>query len=394
MNDIRPLSTANVSGKRVLLRAGFDVPLENGVVSDTRRIEALVPTMRWILDHGGRLILLAHQGRPKGKPTPEFSQRPLVAPLETLLKTTVHFSSAVTGPETEKLAATLQDGEVLLVENLRFDPREEKDDPTFAKELAALGDLYVNDAFTNCHRAHSSVSALAKLLPGYAGLNLLEELTHLAPVTEDPRRPLTLVISGAKMETKVPVIRRFLSIADDVIVGGAIANTFLAARGFDVGTSLYEPEQIELVQEIMLESEKSDRAKIHLPNDVVVASAEVSDAPTALDLPVEEVEGDMSISDIGAVTAKRNADIIAKSGMVVWNGPLGLYEEGYDTSSKEILKAIAESGAFSVVGGGDTVNLVKELNLQDKISFVSTGGGAMLEFLAKGTLVGIESLNQ
>lgn len=391
---IQPLTDAQVRGKRVLLRAGFDVPLEKGEVNDTSRLEALKPTMTWIIENGGRLILLAHQGRPKGKPVPEFSQRPLVAPLEKILGRSVAFCEHTTGPEAQKAAQALKDGEVLLLENLRYDPREEKDDESFAAELAVMGDLYVNDAFTNCHRAHASVSALAKKLPAYAGLNLLEELKHLTPAVEDPRRPLLLVISGAKMETKVPVIRRFLELADDIIIGGAIANTFLAARGFDVGASLHEPDQVELCQAIMLESEQPGRAVLHLPRDVVVGSADAGEQPVALDLPVEDVEGDMSIGDIGAVTAARHADLVAKAGTVIWNGPLGRYEiEAFSKGSLALVDALAASKAITVIGGGDTLDLHeryhKDLNAY---GFVSTAGGAMLEFLAGEKLPGLLAL--
>lgn len=391
---IRPLTDADVRGKRVLLRAGFDVPMEKGIVNDTRRLEALQPTMSWILEQGGRLVLLAHQGRPKGKPVPEFSQRPLAAPLEKILGRPVAFSEQVGGPDAENMSKTLKDGEVLLIENLRYDPGEEADDAAFAKKLAALGDLYVNDAFTCCHRAHASVSALAKLLPAYAGLNLLEELKHLTPAVDDPRRPLLLIISGAKMETKVPVIRRFLELADDVIIGGAIANTFLAARGFDVGASLHEPEQIELCREIMLESEKEGRAVIHLPHDVVVASTDAGEDAPILDLPVEDVEGDMSISDIGAVTAKRNAELAAKAGTVVWNGPLGRYEmKQFSRGSLSLVDALQNSQAVTVIGGGDTLDLHERYGKDlSAYGFVSTAGGAMLEFLAGETLPGLKAL--
>ncbi len=391
---IRPLTEADVRGKRVLLRAGFDVPLEKGEVNDTRRLEALEPTMSWILQHGGRLVLLAHQGRPKGKPVPEFSQRPLVAPLKKILGREVAFCPEVGGPEAEKMSRALNDGETLLIENLRYNPGEETDDAAFAKALAALGDLYVNDAFTCCHRAHASVSALAKLLPAYAGLNLLEELKHLTPAVEDPRRPLLLVISGAKMETKVPVIRRFLKLADDIIIGGALANTFLAARGFDVGASLHEADQIDLCREIMLESEKPGHAKLHLPHDVVVASAAAREDAAVLDLPVEDVEGDMSISDIGAVTAKRNAGLVAKAGTVIWNGPLGRYEmEPFSKGSLALVEALQQSQAVTVIGGGDTLDLHERYKKDlSAYGFVSTAGGAMLEFLAGETLPGLRAL--
>lgn len=393
---ITPLQSAAVRGKRVLLRAGFDVPMENGTVSDTRRLEALKPTMMWILENGGRLVLLAHQGRPKGKPVPEFSQRPLAEPLSKILGRPVAFCAAVMGPEAEAATAALKDGDVVLLENLRYDAGEEKDDPAFAAALAKLGDLYVNDAFTCCHRAHASVSALAGLLPAYAGLNLLEELAHLEPAVKDPKRPLVLVISGAKMETKVPVIRRFLGLADDIIVGGAIANTFLAATGYDVGASLFEPDQADMAREILAQSKDNHaNAIIHLPEDVVVASKDAEETAAGIDLPLEDVEGDMSICDCGAKTAARNAALIAKAGTVIWNGPLGRYEmPAFANGSLSLADALAASKAVSIVGGGDTLDLHERYSRPlSAYGFVSTAGGAMLEFLAGGDMPGLRALD-
>lgn len=392
---ITPLQSAAVRGKRVLLRAGFDVPMDAGAVSDTRRLEALKPTMEWIVENGGRLVLLAHQGRPKGKPVPEFSQRPLAEPLSQILGRPVAFCPAIVGPEAEAATSALKDGEVILLENLRYDPGEEKDDPAFAAALAKLGDLYVNDAFTCCHRAHASVSALAALLPAYAGLNLLEELAHLEPAVKEPKRPLVLVISGAKMETKVPVIRRFLGLADDIIVGGAIANTFLAATGYDVGASLFEPDQADMAREILAQSKDNHaNAIIHLPEDVVVASKDAEETAAGIDLPLEDVEGDMSICDCGTKTAARNAALIAKAGTVIWNGPLGRYEmPAFSKGSLALADALAASKATTIVGGGDTLDLHERYGKPlTTYSFVSTAGGAMLEFLAGGDMPGLRAL--
>lgn len=373
-----------MDGKTVLLRAGFDVPMEHGQVKDAERIDILLPTMRRILDHGA-LVILSHQGRPKGKVDQEFSQRPLVPILTEKLGREVLFAESPTGEKTVEMAKALKNGDILLVENLRFDPREEKNDASFAKELAQLGHIYVNDAFTNCHRSHASMVALAELLPAYAGLQLEKEVTYLGKVVDDPRRPLTLVISGAKMETKIPVITQFLDRGDDVLTGGCIANTFLAARGFDVGASLYEQEFVDACQELMLEAEKSEKADIHLPQDVLVASG--PEGTEALDLPAEDVEGDMQILDIGKVAAERFAKVIDAAGMIVWNGPVGMSEkEPFSNGSKRIAHAVAAAtkrGATTIVGGGDTIGFHRQYGLPlDAYSFVSTGGGAMLEFLA------------
>jgi phosphoglycerate kinase len=390
------LANADLQGKKVLLRAGFDVPIENDVVEDASRIEALVPTMRHILDAGASLIIMAHQGRPNGKVDPEFTQKPIVEVLKKLLKTEVHFAESCTGPAATEASHALKPGQVLLLENLRYDPREEKNDAAFAKELASLGEIYVNDAFTNCHRAHASMVGVPALLPSYMGLQLEQEVKNLSRVTEDPRRPVTLIVSGAKMETKVPVIEHFLSIGDDVLLGGAIANTFMAARGFDVGASLYEQEFVEKAQEIMLESEKEEGAKICVPRDAVVAT-EASEDAEKLDLPLEDIGGDMKILDIGKVTLERYVQIIQASGMIVWNGPLGLYEiNHFSHATKRIAEAMAAAtkrGAVTIVGGGDTIDFHTRYKYDlSAYTFVSTGGGAMLEFIGGTPLPALEAL--
>ncbi|TSC79646.1 MAG: phosphoglycerate kinase [Candidatus Peregrinibacteria bacterium Gr01-1014_25] len=392
----RTLDQAQLGGKRVLLRAGFDVPVEGGVVTDTSRIEAILPTMRFILDHGASLVIMAHQGRPKDAPDPAFSQKPLVPVLEKLLKATVHFAPSCTGSDAVSLSGKLQPGDVLLLENLRFDPREKKNDPSLARDLASLADIYVNDAFTNCHRKHASMVGVPALLPSFMGLQLEREVRHLAPILGDPRRPTTLIISGAKMETKIPVIRNFLDRGDDILLGGCIANTFLAARGFDVGASRYEPDFVEQCRELMLEAEKPEKADIHVPRDAVVASAPSSDS-IAMDLPLEDIEGDMQILDIGTVSAERYEAIIRKSGTIVWNGPLGLFEvPHFANASKRIAAAVADAtrgGATSVVGGGDTLDFHVRYGLPlEAYTFASTAGGAMLEFLAGERFIALEAL--
>lgn len=396
MPSYRTLSQIDLKGKRVLLRAGFDVPMEKGKVSDITRVEALVPTMKHILGKKAVLVILAHQGRPKDKPEPEFSQEPLVPVLKKLLKTTVHFAKDCVGPLAEKAVKAAKPGEVVLLENLRFHTGEKKNDPTFAKQLAALGDVYVNDAFTNCHREHASMVGVPKLLPACMGLSLEEEITHLSTVLDKPGKPLTLIIAGSKMETKVPVIERFIAKGDHVLLGGCIANTFIAARGFSVGASKYDEEGTEQAQEFMLESGKPKRAKIHVPRDVVVAS-ELSEKAAKIDIPVEDVEGDMCIFDIGAVTVKRYCDAIAASKMIIWNGPLGVYEYNrFSHASKRIAEAIAaatKKGAVSIIGGGDTIDFhIRYKYPLSTYSFVSMGGGAMLEYIAGKKFASLKQL--
>lgn len=386
------LSQAHIDGKRVLLRAGFDLPMENGEVQDISRVEALVPTMTYILDHGAALIIMAHQGRPKGKPVPEFSQKPLVPILKKLLGTIVHFAPSCTGPDTHAVAASLKPGEVLLLENLRYDPREEKNDEGFAKELASLGEVYVNDAFTNCHRAHASMVGIPTLLPSYMGLQLEQEVTHLSKVVDHPAHPLTLIVSGAKMETKVPVITFFRDKGDDILLGGAIANTFVAAEGNDVGRSLYEPEFAAEAKTMLHQG----GARIHVPVDAVVATELKEDAAWKR-VNVDMIPADMSIYDVGDATIAEYIGIIEKSKSIIWNGPIGVYEVApFATASERIAEAISAAtvrGAFSVIGGGDTIDLHTRYDLPlDAYSFVSTGGGAMLEFVSGQTLPALAAL--
>lgn len=383
----RLLSEANLKGKRVLLRAGFDLPMSpSGTVEDITRVEAIQKTMKFIIDSGAILIILAHQGRPKDAPDPAFSQKPIVDVLKKILKTTVYFASDCIGPDAEKTVAKAKPGEVVLLENLRFHPGEKKNDRAFSKALAALGDIYVNDAFTNCHRVHASMVGVAKILPSYMGFNLEQEIKHLSIALEKPERPLTLIIAGSKMETKVPVIERFLEKGDHILVGGCIANTLIAARGFDVGASKYDEQGIELAQTLMLESAKESRAKIHVPRDVVVAN-ELSETAVKLDLPVEDILGDMAIYDIGKVTIDRYIEAIESSKLIVWNGPLGVYEYNrFSHATKRIAEAIAAAtsrGATTLIGGGDTVDFHLKYGYSlSAYSFVSMGGGAMLEFIA------------
>lgn len=399
VKQYRTLDQVELKGKRVLLRAGFDLPMGDGIIVDTERIEALLPTMRRILDAGAALIIMAHQGRPKGEGfEAEFSQRPLVPILERLLGVPVAFVQSCTGKEPLALAQDLHPGHVLLLENLRFHKGEKKNDPAFSKELAELGDLYVNDAFPNIHREDASMVGVPKLLPAFMGLRLAEEVQHLSQVLDDPRRPLTVIIGGAKMETKVPVVSAFLASADNILVGGAVANTFIAARGFSVGRSKYEPDFVPKAQEFMLEGEKEENADIHIPRDAVVASAPTNDA-VRLDLPLEDIGGDMSMLDVGKISIERYIAIIKKSGMVVWNGPLGLYEvEAFSQGTQRIAEALVSAtrgaGVVSIIGGGDTLDAHRRYGLSlSAYSFVSTGGGAMLEFLSGGQFHALEALS-
>lgn len=397
------LKDAAIAGKRVLLRAGFDLPIKNGEVQDVTRIEAMLPTIKYVVDSGAALIIIAHQGRPDPeKREPEFSQKPVAAALERLLGSDVTFiEGSCVSDEAKQAAQSLESGRVLLLENLRYEKGEKSKDAAerdvLGKELASLADIYVNDAFTNCHRDHASMTSVPKFLPSFMGIQLEREVEHLSKVTDDPKHPLTLIISGAKMETKVPVIEHFLDKGDDVLVGGCIANTLMAARGFDMAESKYEEDFVEVAQNIMLESEKEENATVHVPRDVVVAD-EVSADASALDLPLEDIEGDMKVLDIGSVTANRYCEIIAASKMIVWNGPLGVYEyEQFAGASKRVavaLQDVAKAGAEVIIGGGDTLDFHHKYDLSmDDYTFVSTGGGAMLEFITGKKLPALEALS-
>ncbi len=394
------LKDQNLSGKRVLLRAGFDVPIENGEVQDTTRIEALVPTMKHIIDGGGKLIIMAHQGRPKAKRVPEMSQKPLVSVLDKLLSVSVKFCNQCRGDEAKEMVNELSEGEVLLLENLRYEKEEKSKDETerdsFGKELAELGDIYVNDAFTNCHRDHASMTSVPKFLPGCMGFAVQSELEGLSKAIEDPKRPVTLIISGAKIETKVPIIKNFMNHGDNVLVGGCIANTLIVARGFNVGKSKYDDKFVNLAKDLMLEGESEDNADIHIPFDSVVAAKATEDAEK-INVPSEEIAEDMAIFDVGEKTIEGYKEIIAASGTIVWNGPMGVYEiDGFSNATRCIADAVKEAtekGAVSIIGGGDTLDFHDRYDYpMDKYTFVSSAGGAMLDFVAGKKLPALEAL--
>ncbi|MDP7247636.1 MAG: phosphoglycerate kinase [Candidatus Peribacteraceae bacterium] len=394
------LKDQNLSGKRVLLRAGFDVPIENEEVQDTTRIEAIVPTMKHIIDRGGKLIVMAHQGRPKAERVPEMSQKPLVPVLDKLLSVSVKFCSQCRGDEAKKMVGELSEGEVLLLENLRYEKEEKSKDKaerdSFGKELAEFGDIYVNDAFTNCHRDHASMTSVPKFLPGYIGFAVQSEIEGLSKAIEEPKRPVTLIISGAKIETKVPIIKNFMNHGDDVLVGGCIANTLIVARGFNVGKSEYDDKFVDLAKDLILEGESEDNADIHIPFDSVVAAKATEDVEK-INVPSEKIAEDMAIFDVGEKTIEGYKEIIAASGTIVWNGPLGVYEiDGFSNATKRVADAVkkaTEKGAVSIIGGGDTLDFHDRYDYpMDKYTFVSSAGGAMLDFVAGKKLPALEAL--
>ncbi|MBP9718336.1 phosphoglycerate kinase [Candidatus Gracilibacteria bacterium] len=392
---LRTLSKVkSLKGKRVLVRVDFNVPIDKKGVSDDTRIRETLPTLKHLIKQGARVIVITHLGRPEGKVVEKLKLDAVAKSLSKLLKKKVQKLNACIGPKVEAAIDKMKNGEVMLLENIRFYPEEETCEAAFTKALASLGDVFVNDAFAACHRKHASVYGIAKKLPSYAGFLIEQEMKNLAPLLAKPKHPFTLIVGGAKIDTKIGLIKNFIGKADHIIIGGALANTFLAAQGFDVGGSLYEKEKIVVAQEILMLAEKKHQ-HISLPEDVVVAS-EATEYATHLDVPAEDVEGDMKIFDIGVKTQKKFAKIIGASKMVVWNGPLGLYEfTPFRGGTSAVAKATAKvtGKAQTVIGGGDTLDALTRCKVaRKKFTFVSTGGGAMLEFLEGKKLPGIEVL--
>lgn len=381
MKKLRTLKEGNFKNKKVIVRVDFNVSLKNGIVQDDTRVKSVLPTLKYLIDKGARLILISHLGRPKDRPNPELSLKPVATCLSKLLKKNIHHIHDCIGKDAFSASKKMKKGDILMLENIRFYKEEQTCDEQFSKKLASLGDVFVNDAFGVMHRKHASTYGIAKYLPSYAGLLVEKEIEMLSSLLKDIERPFTMIFGGAKIKDKIGVITSFLGKTDYILVGGGIANTFLAAQGFDIGASLYEPEMIDAAQEIMLNSEKY-KGEFIVPCDALVAD-EISEKADTADIPVEDVIGDMRILDIGKLTIEKYCNIIKKSKTVVWNGPMGLFEvKPFAKGSVAIAKAVISSKAKSYVGGGDTLDLLRGFKINEKkITHVSTGGGAMLEFL-------------
>jgi len=380
-----------VKGKRVLVRVDFNVPLgEDGSVRDTTRIEASLPTIRYLIDRGARVILVSHLGRPKGHRVKHLQLDPVAAELERLLSMPVMKSDDCVGPAVLSLVNRMEEGDVLLLENVRFHRGEEENDPEFVRQLAALADVYVNDAFGTAHRAHASTCGVARVLPSASGLLLDREIEFLSGL-QDPDRPFIALLGGAKIADKLGVLQRLAETADGLLIGGAMANTFLVALGHSVGYSLFEKDMLSQARSIVAQAKKRGKT-ILLPVDVVVAEMKTADAHRQ-EVIVERIPPGSMIMDIGSLTIERYSEVLAGAGTVFWNGPMGVFElPPFARGTQAMARVLAELEARVVVGGGESVQAIRDLRLEDKVTHVSTGGGAALQFIAGDSLPGIEAL--
>ena len=392
MNYVKKsVAAAPLSGKRVLLRCDFNVPLAGGVIGDDTRIRAALETIRFILREGGSVIACSHLGRPKGQVVPEMSLKPVAARLSELLETPVQMAPDCVGEETEAMAKALRPGQVLLLENLRFHKEEEKNDPVFARALASLADLYVSDAFGTVHRAHASTAGVADFLPAYCGFLIEAELKALGGAVEDPVRPLVAVLGGAKVADKLAVIDHLLDKADALLIGGGMSYTFSKALGGQIGSSLLDEEKLGYVQK-MMDKAKAKGVKLLLPVDALIATSLSPDAETRV-VPDGQIPDGWMGADIGPETRKLFAAEIEKAGTVIWNGPMGVFEDPrFAAGTAAVAEAMAKCPGITVIGGGDSVSAVQQAGLADKMSHISTGGGASLEFLEGKELPGIACL--
>ena len=378
-------------GKRVLVRCDFNVPLDGAAITDEKRIVEALPTIRYLKEAGARVILCSHLGRPKGKADPKYSLAPVAARLGELLGCPVPLAADVTGESARSLADSLRDGEVMLLENVRFDPREEKNDPAFARELASLAELYVNDAFGTAHRAHASTAGVADYLPAVCGFLIEKELSFLGGALEEPARPFAAILGGAKVSDKIGVIRSLLAKVDSLLIGGGMAYTFIKAQGGQIGGSLCEEDKLDLARELLAEAEEKG-VRLMLPVDTVIADAFREDAATRV-VPAGQIPDGWQGLDIGPETRALFAAEVKQAATVVWNGPMGVFEmKPFAAGTEAVAEAMAESGAVTIIGGGDSAAAAAQMGVADRIRHISTGGGASLEFLEGKVLPGIACL--
>ena len=389
----KSVKDVDVKGKRVLLRCDFNVPRnkETGEITSDKRIVASLPTIQYLLENGAKVIACSHMGKPKGEFKKDLSLAAVATRLSELLKMPVGFASDVAGEETAKMAAGLKDGEIMLFENVRFDAREEKNDPEFSQKLAALGEIYVSDAFGSVHRAHASTTGVAAFLPAYAGFLVEKELSIMGGALENPKRPFVAVLGGAKVSDKIGVLTNLIDKADTLIIGGGMAYTFLKALGKNIGTSLLEADKIDLALQVMQKA-KDKNVKFLLPVDVAIGDRFAADCEKKI-VDVDSIPDGWMGLDIGDKAITEFADAIKGAGTVVWNGPMGVFEfPAFASGTMSLAKAMADSDAITIIGGGDSAAAVEQMGFADKITFISTGGGASLEFLEGRELPGIACL--
>ena len=391
---IKSINDSNFNGKRVLIRVDFNVPIKDGKINDTTRIEAALPTIDKVIDDGGIPILISHLGRPKGY-QPEYSLEPVANYLRDYYGYNVIFADDCVGEKVENVVKSAAAGDVVLLENLRFHREEEKNDIEFAKKLASLADVYINDAFGSIHRAHASIDAVCKFFPErYAGYLLLNELKYLGEALDNPKHPFTAILGGAKISGKIDVIRNLLTKCDSILIGGGMAFTFIKAQGYEVGMSLVETDKIDLAADLIKEA-KEKNVQLILPDDIVIANKIAEDA-NIKSVSIDNIPVDWVGVDIGENTIKAYTDIILNSKAIFWNGPLGIFEiPKFSKGTYAIAEALAkatEMGAITIIGGGDSASAIQKSGFADKVTFISTGGGASLEYLEGKKLPGIVAL--
>jgi phosphoglycerate kinase len=388
----KSLRDIDVKGKRVFCRVDFNVPMANGEVTDETRIRAALPTIQYLVENGAKVILASHLGRPKGQVNEEMRLTAVAKRLSERLGKEVHKSDEAYGPKVQEEINKMNEGDILLLENVRFYPGEEKNDEVLAKEFAALADVYVNDAFGAAHRAHATTAGIAKHIPAVAGFLMEKEISVLGKALSNPDRPFTAIIGGAKVRDKIGVIENLIEKVDNLIIGGGLAYTFLKAKGYEIGQSLLEEDKIDLANEFMQKAEAKG-IKFYMPIDAVIADKFGEDANTQV-VDIDQIPADWQALDIGPKTTALYADVIKNSKLVIWNGPMGVFEiDKFAGGTKGVAQAVADSDAYSIIGGGDSAAAAEKFGLADQMSHISTGGGASLEFMEGKELPGVAILN-
>ncbi|MDD6651333.1 MAG: phosphoglycerate kinase [Eggerthellales bacterium] len=389
MASIRSVEQADVAGKRVLCRVDFNVPLNEGKVTDDLRIRSALPTIQYLISQGARVILMSHLGRPDGTGyQAEFSLKPVADHLAGLLGAPVAFANDIIGPSAHEVVEGLADGQVALLENVRFDKREKKNDPEFCQELASLGEVFVNDAFGAAHRAHASTAGLAEILPSYAGYLMAKEVNTLKGMLDEPEHPFVAILGGSKVSDKIGVIKSLMNKADTIVVGGGMCFTFLLAQGKTIGTSLKEEELVQTASDLLAEAQEKG-VKLLLPVDVVVADKFAADARTET-VSVDAIPDDMMGLDIGPESVKLYAEAVAEAKTVFWNGPMGVFEmPAFEAGTKGVAQAVADAAGQTIIGGGDSAAAINQFNMADQMDFISTGGGASMELVEGKVLPGV-----